>query len=121
MSLGLGAVFVSVTTAANAGVPERLAGLAAGLMNTSQQLGAALGLAVFSALATARTHGLLAGGATAPAALTGGYRRALLAASLFLLAAAVTAVRTAGSRGETPAPPEPADRPSDPVSLGGNR
>ena len=121
MSLGLGAVFVSVTTAANAGVPERLAGLAAGLVNTSQQLGAALGLAVFSALATARTHDLLAAGASAPAALTGGYRRALLAASVFLLAAAVTAMRTAQARGETPVPPEPADRPSAPVSLGGNR
>ncbi|HEU5355856.1 MAG TPA: MFS transporter [Actinocrinis sp.] len=133
MSLGLGAVFVSVTTAANAGVPERLAGLAAGLMNTSQQLGAALGLAVFSALATARTHDLFAAGAAAPAALTGGYRRALLAASVFLLAAAVIALRTARVRGETALDPDsagspdptddaaPADRPSDPVSLGGNR
>ena len=122
MSFGLGAVFVSVTTAANAGVPERLAGLAAGLVNTSQQLGAALGLAVFSALATARTHALLAAGDPAPAALTGGYRRALLAASLFLLAAAVTAVRTAQSRSAALVPlDEPADHPSAPVSLGGNR
>ena len=60
MSLGLGAVFVGVTTAANAGVPADKAGLAAALLNASQQLGGALGLAIFSALATCRTHHLLA-------------------------------------------------------------
>ena len=59
MSLGLGAVFVSVTTAANAGVPADKAGLAAGLINTSLQLGSALGLAIFSAIATATTTSLL--------------------------------------------------------------
>ena len=48
MSLGLGAVFVGVQTAANAGVPPDKAGLAAALVNASQQLGAALGLAIFS-------------------------------------------------------------------------
>jgi EmrB/QacA subfamily drug resistance transporter len=127
MSLGLGAVFVAVTTAANAGVPERLAGLAAGLVNTSQQLGAALGLAVFSALATARTHHLLAGGASAPAALTGGYHRALLAASFFLLAAAVIALRSAQTRPESDEGPASAESAgsanpaADPVSLGGSR
>ena len=59
MSLGLGSVLVAVTTAANAGVPADQAGLAAGLLNTSQQLGSALGLAIFSAIATARTQSLL--------------------------------------------------------------
>ena len=52
MSLGLGAVFVAVTTAANAGVPADKAGLAAALLNASQQVGGALGLAIFSAIAT---------------------------------------------------------------------
>ena len=60
-SLGLGAVFVGVTTAANAGVPADKAGLAAALLNSSQQLGGALGLAIFSAIATSRTNDLLAG------------------------------------------------------------
>ena len=60
MSLGLGAVFVGVTTAANAGVPPTKPGLAAGLINTSQWLGAALGLAIFTAIATSRTNHLLA-------------------------------------------------------------
>ena len=60
MAIGIGAVLVSVTTAANAGVPADKAGLAAGLLNASQQLGTALGLAIFSAIATARTSALLA-------------------------------------------------------------
>ena len=60
-SIGLGGVFTGVTTAANAGVGEDQAGLAAGLLNTGQQLGTALGLAILSALATARTDSLLDG------------------------------------------------------------
>ena len=66
MALGFGAVFVGVTTAANAGVPADKAGLAAGLLSTSQQLGMALGLAVLSPIATARTDHLLAAHAGAP-------------------------------------------------------
>ena len=62
LSLGLGAVFVGVTTAANAGVPPQQAGLAAALINSSTWIGGALGLAIFSAIATARTTHLLAAG-----------------------------------------------------------
>ena len=101
MSAGLGAVFVAVTTAANAGVPADKAGLAAGLLNTSLQLGSALGLAIFSAIATARTHALLAARTPPAAALTAGFHQALLACSIFLLAAALIAVRAANTRGET--------------------
>jgi hypothetical protein len=72
MAFGIGAVLVSVTTAANAGVPEDKAGLAAGLLNASQQLGTALGLAIFSAIATARTSALLTTHAPRDAALTQG-------------------------------------------------
>jgi EmrB/QacA subfamily drug resistance transporter len=73
-SIGLGGVFTGVTTAANAGVGEDRAGLAAGLLNTGQQLGAALGLAILSALATARTSSLLHGGHdTVAQAATHGY------------------------------------------------
>ena len=106
MSLGLGAIFVGATVAANAGVPAERAGLAAGLLNTSLQLGIALGLAVFSALATARTNHLVAAHAPVPVALVGGYTRALLAASVFLLGAALIALRTVNSRGEPAAAPE---------------
>src|SRR5205823_5187760 len=85
LSLGFGPVFVGVTTAANAGVPADKAGLAAALLNASQQVGAALGLAIFSALATSRTNDLLAAHTPPPQALTAGFHRALLAGSVFIL------------------------------------
>jgi MFS family permease len=106
MAIGIGAVLVSVTTAANAGVAADKAGLAAGLLNASQQLGTALGLAIFSAIATARTSALLTAHAPPAAALTAGFRSALLACAVFLLAAAVIALRAANTRGE------PATQPS---------
>jgi EmrB/QacA subfamily drug resistance transporter len=100
MSAGLGAVFVGVTTAAQAGVPPDKAGLAAALINTSTWLGAALGIAIFSAISTSRAHHLLAGHATAHTALTSGFQRALLACSIAMLAAAVLALRATNTRGE---------------------
>src|SRR4029077_3177749 len=100
MSAGLGAVFVGVTTAAQAGVPEDRAGLAAALINTSTWLGGALGIAIFSAIASSRTLDLLASGATTPAALTSGFRRALLASAVFLVIAALIALRATDTRGE---------------------
>jgi EmrB/QacA subfamily drug resistance transporter len=118
MSIGLGGVFVAVTSAANAGVPPDKAGLAAGLLNTSLQLGAALGLAVLSAAATARTRHLLAAGSSPSAAATGGYQRALLAASVFLLVAAVIALRATNSRLTGPlADLRPADPAATPVAV----
>jgi len=87
-SIGLGGVFVGATTAANAGISEDKAGLAAGLLNTGTQLGAALGLAIFSALATERTTSALrAGDTTIAQAATEGYQLALLVGAVFLLAA----------------------------------
>ena len=100
MSVGLGAVFVSVQTAANAGVPPDKAGLAAALINASFQLGAALGLAIFSNIATSRTNALAARHVALPAALTSGFHRALLASSAFLVAAAVIALRATNTKGE---------------------
>jgi MFS family permease len=52
-AVGIGAILVAGTSAANAGVAEDKAGLAAGLLNAAQQLGTALGLAIFSAIARA--------------------------------------------------------------------
>jgi MFS family permease len=121
MSLGLGAAFVGITTAANAGVPADKAGLAASLLNASQQVGAALGLAIFSALATSRTNDLLAAHAPRPEALTAGFHRALLASSLFLLAAAVLGLRTTNTRGESEeavTEPRPEHEPRVPALAG---
>jgi hypothetical protein len=100
LSIGFGPVFVGVTTAANAGVPPDKAGLAASLLNASQQLGGALGLAIFSAVATSRTHHLLAAHAAPAQALTSGVGRALLIGSIFILASAVIALRATNTRGE---------------------
>ncbi|TDC91239.1 MFS transporter [Actinomadura sp. 7K507] len=111
-SLGLGLAFVSVTTAANANVPPDKAGLAAALLNASQQLGGALGLAIFSAVAASHTDNLIADRKPAPEAFTSGFSRALLAGAVFLAAAAIVALRAANTRGEAQevpvnAPPEP--------------
>src|SRR5512132_2066151 len=59
VSIGMGGVYTGLTTAANAGVDADKAGLAAGLLNTGQQVGWALGLAILSAVATAHTHAVL--------------------------------------------------------------
>jgi MFS family permease len=100
MALGLGAVFVGVQNAANAGVPPEQAGLAAALITASATLGGALGLAILSAIATSRTHHLLATHAARPEALTSGFGSALTACSLFLVAAAAIALRTARTTGQ---------------------
>jgi EmrB/QacA subfamily drug resistance transporter len=100
MSFGLGFVFVGVNTAANAGVPHDKAGLAAALINTSTWVGGALGLAIFSVIATTRTQHLLTHGSALPDALTGGFQRALTACSIFLVAAALIALRATNTRGE---------------------
>jgi EmrB/QacA subfamily drug resistance transporter len=102
LSLGVGPVFVGVTTAANAGVPADRAGLAASLLNASQQVGGALGLAIFTAVATSRTNHLLAAHAPVAHALTGGFQRALLVGTVLILAAAVIGLRATNTRGETP-------------------
>jgi EmrB/QacA subfamily drug resistance transporter len=112
MSVGIGAMFVAVATAANAGVRPDQAGLAAALLNSAQQVGGALGLAVLSAIATARTGHLLAAGAPVPDALTSGFQRALLAGSIALAASAIIAFWVANTRQQpdsaaAPGQPEP--------------
>jgi EmrB/QacA subfamily drug resistance transporter len=102
-SVGLGGVFTGLTTAANAGVEQEKAGLAAGLLNTGQQIGGALGLAILSALATARTSSLLDTGHDSVAqAATGGYQRALLAGACFVLGATVIAFLARNTRQTAP-------------------
>jgi EmrB/QacA subfamily drug resistance transporter len=105
MSAGIGAVFVGVTTAAQAGVPADRAGLAAALVNTSTWLGGALGIAVFSAISTSRANHLITAGTPVHEALTSGFQRALLASSIAILAAAVIALRSTNTRGEPAASP----------------
>jgi EmrB/QacA subfamily drug resistance transporter len=73
IGVGLGFSFVPVSIAALAGIEGREAGLASGLINTSQQIGGALGLAVLTTVSTTRTESLLADGANQATALTDGF------------------------------------------------
>jgi EmrB/QacA subfamily drug resistance transporter len=100
MAIGLGGVLFGVQTAANAGVPADKAGLAASLIQTSSTLGATLGLAILSAIATGHTDHLLAAHVARPAAVTSGFSWALVACSIFLVAAALVAVRVRSSRAQ---------------------
>ncbi len=99
-SFGIGPVFVAIITAANAGVPSDKAGLAAALVNASQQVGGALGLAVLTVLATTRTADLLAVHVGQAHALTSGFQRALGFAGNLCLAGAVIGLRATNTRGE---------------------
>jgi EmrB/QacA subfamily drug resistance transporter len=99
MGFGMGATFVSVTIAATSGVPHHESGLASGILNTSQQVGGAIGLAVLTGIATsssaryitnlhlhaAPTHHVIA------AATVHGFHDGYLIASTFGIAASLIA------------------------------
>jgi MFS family permease len=79
IAIGMGFSFVPISIAALAGVEPSEAGLASGLINTSQQIGGALGIAALSAIATSTTESSLAGGGAPPFALTDGFEAAFIA------------------------------------------
>ena len=79
MGLGLGFSFVPISIAALAGVEAREAGLASGLINTSQQIGGALGIAALSTIATSRTSDALTAGSALNPALVHGFTAAFVA------------------------------------------
>jgi EmrB/QacA subfamily drug resistance transporter len=101
-AVGLGFAFVTTTIAAVSGVEEHEAGLASGLINTSQQIGGALGLAVLSTIATSRTEDVMAsGGGGVADGLTEGFQAAffggaVIAALAFVLTLVV--IRSSDSR-----------------------
>jgi EmrB/QacA subfamily drug resistance transporter len=78
LGLGAGVSFPALMTLAMSGATPRDAGLASGLVNTTLQVGGALGLAVLATLATTRTESLVERGEPAASALTGGYQLAFL-------------------------------------------
>jgi predicted MFS family arabinose efflux permease len=98
VSLGLGPVFVGVTSAANAGVPADQAGAAAAVMNSFQQTGGALGLAIMSAVATSQTAQSIARGTGLAQASTSGYQHALLTGCWLTAGAALIALRMVNTR-----------------------
>jgi EmrB/QacA subfamily drug resistance transporter len=76
LGVGAGLVFPALMTLAMSGATSSDSGLASGLVNTTQQVGGALGLAVLATLSTTRTNGLLGDGESTASALTDGYHLA---------------------------------------------
>jgi MFS family permease len=111
--IGAGLAFPALTTLAMSGATESDSGLASGLVNTSLQVGGAVGLAVLATLSATRTDSLLADGDSAAEALTGGYRFAFVVAAGLVVAAiglAVTVLRSeTRAAAEVAAEPAPAD------------
>jgi len=99
LAWGLGLAFVPVTVAAVTGTRPDEAGLASGLINTAQQVGGALGLAILAAVANGRTSDVIASGVRNPAvALTEGFQDAFLVGAGFALLGAVLAAVMISSR-----------------------
>ncbi|HMY27270.1 MAG TPA: MFS transporter, partial [Solirubrobacterales bacterium] len=89
--IGLGLTFVPVTIAAMSGTKREEAGLASGLINTSQQVGGALGLAILSSIANSTTQDSFQTGASQLVALTDGYSQAFVVGACFAIAGAILA------------------------------
>ncbi|MDX6556845.1 MAG: hypothetical protein QOD86_3040 [Miltoncostaeaceae bacterium] len=104
IGIGLGFSFVPVSIAALAGVPGQEAGLASGLINTVQQIGGALGVAILTTVSTTRSEDLMDRGIDAPHALTEGFSVAFWVAAGFA-AAAILATLVTLRRSDLAAPP----------------
>jgi EmrB/QacA subfamily drug resistance transporter len=122
---GLGFAFVTTTIAAVSGVQESEAGLASGLINTSQQVGGALGLALLATIATSRTESLAAGGPPSLDALTEGFQAAFLGGAAIAALGFVLTLVLIGNRdsrahvelGRTPAGEEPGEDATEAASA----
>jgi EmrB/QacA subfamily drug resistance transporter len=98
-AVGLGFSFVPVTIAAVTGTRPHEAGLASGLINTSQQVGGALGLAILATVANSRTQSVFHSGVhSATVALTKGFDRAFLVGAGFAVLGAILAALLISSR-----------------------
>jgi EmrB/QacA subfamily drug resistance transporter len=96
IGIGLGFSFVPISIAALAGVQPAEAGLASGLINTSQQIGGALGIAALSTIATTRTSEAVTDGSALPVALVHGFTGAFVAGAIVAgagILAALTLIR----------------------------
>jgi EmrB/QacA subfamily drug resistance transporter len=91
-AVGLGLAFVSMTVAAVSGVEPHEAGLASGLINTSQQIGGALGLAILATVANSRIDDLAASGTPQNVALTEGFQSAFMVGAGIAIVGAVLAI-----------------------------
>jgi EmrB/QacA subfamily drug resistance transporter len=96
VAVGIGFSFVPISIAALAGIQAAEAGLASGLINTSQQIGGALGIAALSTIATSRTDSAVASGSSHAVALVDGFHGAFVAGAIIAalgIVAALTLIR----------------------------
>ncbi len=111
LALGIGVCFPALMTLAMSGATQADAGLASGLVNTTAQVGGALGLAVLATLSSTRSDELAAAGESTASALTSGYHLAFLIGAALVIAAVVVAVAVLEQPSErTEAELEPGDR-----------
>src|SRR5918995_770955 len=92
IALGMALCFVPISIAALAGVSQAEAGIASGLINTSQQIGGAVGIALLSTIAVSRTESEVASGTAVPQALTSGFQLAFWVGAGIALAGVVAAL-----------------------------
>jgi EmrB/QacA subfamily drug resistance transporter len=92
LGFGIGVCFPSLMTLAMSGATKEDAGLASGLVNTSAQVGGALGLAVLATLSASRSDSLIEDGEATAAALNSGYHLAFLIGAALVVAAIVVAL-----------------------------
>lgn len=94
LAFGASMCFVSITVAATSGVPQHESGLASGLLNTAQQIGGALGLAILSGIAATTTTNVIANGtaSTLKQATVDGFSSALIVGGFFAIGASLIAL-----------------------------
>jgi EmrB/QacA subfamily drug resistance transporter len=92
IAIGIGFSFVPISIAALAGVEASQAGLASGLINTSQQIGGALGIAALSTVATTTTGDAVASGSAVPGALVDGFHAAFWVGAIIAAAGVVASL-----------------------------
>jgi MFS family permease len=92
MGIGIGVSFPSLMSIAMSGATREDAGLASGLVNTTAQVGGALGLAVLATLSATRSDNLIADGKSTAVALTSGYHLAFLIGAILVAAAFVVGI-----------------------------
>jgi EmrB/QacA subfamily drug resistance transporter len=117
LGLGAGLAFPALTTVAMSGATSRESGLASGLVNTSLNVGGAVGLAVLATLATDRTHALVADGASTAAALNAGYHLAYLASAALVIGAIALALLVLRPRSASTGRPDAAMSPGGVAAL----
>ncbi len=113
LGTGAGLAFPALMTLAMSGATRSDSGLASGLVNTTTQVGGAIGLAVLATLATERTDGLRADGVSRDAALNSGFHLAYLVGAVLVgcaMAVAVLVLRSEKEGAQEAAEPADSER-----------